>query len=1410
MDPHLSRRAFRDGKRGILAELGAAVDRSPKGSVDAPIAAWVAEFNRRGAYVTTSSCSGRVALYAHAPSEEDALAVPEGVDGAQLPPPGDSLPRSSKGVGHWLIVTHGPALPRGTEIAAALASAPPGCSEAALKVEPFILHVLCEDVAAARALQSVAVACGFRESGIGIGTSGRVIVAVRSTAHMLDVPLLAGGRVIADAAYLDGLAGVVAQRFRAIEARREGFMARVLETFPAPPPPPPLPQPVQSQLHPGGVTCTECSGTFASRNALFSHLANSPAEGKRFCPVAAAAAAVAPAVAAPAAAAPARSSSASLPPAPAVAPLSSAGTVDGLQLHRCKVCPAAFPSRNKLFAHVQSAHAATGGAASEGDVAARPPSAPGGAATLGSVAASRTLPAIAPTVAPHAADIAAASAARAASLKLMQRVAARRARGPAATPRPALQWRQEAPTTPASPRCWGHSAVLLREAPAGRAGGAAPSHGLVAVFGGFLLREGGQQHGRSGETRVMDTRSRAWRRCREGPPGCAPAPRMRHAAVSVPLRESDEACGPGNTLADALLVHGGRAGPANPLGDCWLGRVSAPHPEGDAEVQWGAVAAVGGTCPSPRWGHSLHVLPAAPLVADPAAEGAAESPNGRPALLLFGGRDAARCLGDVWVGRMQLASGSDGDAVAWAPFVCSGAGPGPRCYHGAALLTPPGDDQHPAFLVVHGGMGDAAAGPEEEVGTPLFGHGRLLGADALHVLDLRTRSWARLAPRAPASLQARMSHCIVSLPPVGGRPGGVADDGACRLLVFGGSVLDPEQPDAELVSVSSGALAVTSEALTETHSPASSDGAATAPLVLRAAAVLVPPASDAEASGSSAEPRVLVVGGGCVAFAFGSYASPTCEAPLPLLLQSSPPPRVELSDSAKGAARSESIDGLDLAVPASEAQWVRIAVTERGWLDAARRCRPDAAAGRQKRIRVPITQAAAEALSTIDVSAPSPEARLAALLHSGEAEIAVGGGKGSTAAPAFISGDRRGGPNAIARAASDLRALLAANPSLVSAAAADRLATPGAPGGLPRHVEWVGDILVLPRDSMIDPVWPKLSVSSLEPRQPPVPGGLRLVSAPTWDCIAAALGSERVARAATIDPGVTRRSRMTLLRYYEIDDESGAAHDAGGLDPCSGWALLRDSLAPARGGGDDVTIAPAVGPLPPSSADSSRRLARAVAVLRGARPAPPGGWALVRDAGVSYVLDVTRLMLSSGNVTEKLRVGALPATGEVVADLYVGIGYWTLPLLVRARAAHVHACDWNPDAIACLRLGLSANHVPADRVTVWPGDNAQLRGRGIEADRVFLGLIPSSEGSWGTAVSLLRLASGGWLHVHMNQPEEGVAAFAAELEAALGALAAEMGRRGWVFSVRHVERVKSYAPRVWHCVYDVEARPPPS
>ncbi|XP_030622557.1 tRNA wybutosine-synthesizing protein 2 homolog [Chanos chanos] len=231
------------------------------------------------------------------------------------------------------------------------------------------------------------------------------------------------------------------------------------------------------------------------------------------------------------------------------------------------------------------------------------------------------------------------------------------------------------------------------------------------------------------------------------------------------------------------------------------------------------------------------------------------------------------------------------------------------------------------------------------------------------------------------------------------------------------------------------------------------------------------------------------------------------------------------------------------------------------------------------------------------------------------------------------------------------------------------------------------------------------------------------------------------------------------------------------------------------------------------------------------------------DNHIRYEFDVTKCMFSFGNITEKLRIASFNCSGETVVDLYAGIGYFTLPYLVHAGAAHVHACEWNPDAVAALQRNLHLNGV-SDRCTVHQGDNRQLTLQDV-ADRVNLGLIPSSKDGWPVACQLLRKDTGGVLHIHENvtsvsctadQKNHSVTelqrnttleyeqdgenlnestmsdmdawkAWAGETANRIAALLKDITGDQWRTNIQHIEHVKSYAPHINHIVLDLECRP---
>ena len=182
--------AFKVAKQNALSKL----DKSPKGSLDQPIAALVFSLNRHADFVTTSSCSGRIVLF----------------EGA----------RAGRG-GKWLLVSHatvtvedvtsalavaddavGAAAAAAAEDAAATADAAAAdagdeasTSYVALKMEPAILHVQCRDLSSAKWLLQVALRAGFRESGLVLSeSSSKTMLAIRTTSNCLELPVAVAGR----------------------------------------------------------------------------------------------------------------------------------------------------------------------------------------------------------------------------------------------------------------------------------------------------------------------------------------------------------------------------------------------------------------------------------------------------------------------------------------------------------------------------------------------------------------------------------------------------------------------------------------------------------------------------------------------------------------------------------------------------------------------------------------------------------------------------------------------------------------------------------------------------------------------------------------------------------------------------------------------------------------------------------------------------------------------------------------------------------------------------------------------------------------------------------------------------------------------------------------------------------------
>jgi tRNA wybutosine-synthesizing protein 2 len=179
------------------------------------------------------------------------------------------------------------------------------------------------------------------------------------------------------------------------------------------------------------------------------------------------------------------------------------------------------------------------------------------------------------------------------------------------------------------------------------------------------------------------------------------------------------------------------------------------------------------------------------------------------------------------------------------------------------------------------------------------------------------------------------------------------------------------------------------------------------------------------------------------------------------------------------------------------------------------------------------------------------------------------------------------------------------------------------------------------------------------------------------------------------------------------------------------------------------------------------------------------------ENGILYKLDASRLMFSSGNIDEKLRMASLDCWGEIVVDMFAGIGYFTLPLAMHAHATKIVACEINPLSFRYLNENIRLNRLDSVVEPVL-GDNRDLPGEGI-ADRVVMGYVRTTAEHLERAFGLVR--RGGMIHYHDTFP---LKVFP---QAAMENL--DRAARGRGYTVKLAREVKSYSPGVSHMVLDV-------
>ena len=184
-----------------------------------------------------------------------------------------------------------------------------------------------------------------------------------------------------------------------------------------------------------------------------------------------------------------------------------------------------------------------------------------------------------------------------------------------------------------------------------------------------------------------------------------------------------------------------------------------------------------------------------------------------------------------------------------------------------------------------------------------------------------------------------------------------------------------------------------------------------------------------------------------------------------------------------------------------------------------------------------------------------------------------------------------------------------------------------------------------------------------------------------------------------------------------------------------------------------------------------------------------------KENGIRYKLDPQKIMFSSGNMSERIRMAHIEAQNEIVVDLFAGIGYFTLPLAVYGKPQKIVACELNAISHRFLCDNIVLNHV-TERVQPLLGDNRDIAPRNV-AHRVIMGYIGNTDRFLPVACECLKNTRG-IIHYHDIFPNTDVA------EKPMRHIKEIVGNYGRCAQLLRCILVKSYAPGISHFVFDVK------
>ena len=188
-----------------------------------------------------------------------------------------------------------------------------------------------------------------------------------------------------------------------------------------------------------------------------------------------------------------------------------------------------------------------------------------------------------------------------------------------------------------------------------------------------------------------------------------------------------------------------------------------------------------------------------------------------------------------------------------------------------------------------------------------------------------------------------------------------------------------------------------------------------------------------------------------------------------------------------------------------------------------------------------------------------------------------------------------------------------------------------------------------------------------------------------------------------------------------------------------------------------------------------------------------------KENGCLFNLDLSKVMWAKGNNNERLRIAKLVEDGEVVVDMFAGIGYFSIPIGVHSNAEKIYSIEINPNShhFLCRNVELNKINKKAgyDRLVPILGD-CRIEAPKYSADRVLMGYVKTTHHYLNPAIEAVK--EGGIVHYHETVPEKLIETRPFERFKK----AADVYGRD--IEVLNIQNIKKYSPGVDHVVLDVK------